>query len=62
MISGFGLAHKLPAKMPMRDKLIDVSRAYNAYARAWRASLAALFASFSYTWLRSRFSYARPRH
>ena len=46
MISGFGLAHKLPAKMPMRDKLIDVSRAYNAYARAWPASLAALFASF----------------
>ena len=25
MISGFGLAHKLPAKMPMRDKLIDLS-------------------------------------
>lgn len=46
MISGFGWAHKLPAKMPMRDKLIDVSRAYNAYARAWPASLAALFASF----------------
>ena len=46
MISGFGLAHKLPAKMPMRDKLIDLARAYNAYARAWPSSLAALFASF----------------
>jgi uncharacterized protein (TIRG00374 family) len=46
MISGFGLAHKLPAKMPMRDKLIDVAVAYNAYARAWPASLAALVASF----------------
>ena len=46
MISGFGLAHKLPAKMPMRDKLIDLAVAYNAYARAWPASLAALVASF----------------
>jgi len=46
MISGFGLAHKLPAKMPLRDKLIDLAVAYNAYARAWPASLLALFASF----------------
>jgi uncharacterized protein (TIRG00374 family) len=46
MISGFGLAHKLPKKMPMRDVLIDLSVAYNAYARAWKASLAALFSSF----------------
>ena len=46
LISGFGLAHRLPAKMPMRDKLIDLAVAYNAYARAWPASLSALFASF----------------
>jgi uncharacterized membrane protein YbhN (UPF0104 family) len=46
LISGFGLAHRLPAKMPLRDKLIDLSRAYNAYARAWPSSLAALLASF----------------
>jgi len=46
VISGFGLAHKLPKKMPMRDMLIDLAVAYNAYARAWPASLAALFASF----------------
>jgi hypothetical protein len=46
MISGFGLAHKLPKKMPLRDKLIDLAVAYNAYARAWRASLTALAASF----------------
>ena len=46
LISGFGLAHKLPAKMPMRDKLIDLSVAYNVYARAWPASLGALVASF----------------
>jgi uncharacterized membrane protein YbhN (UPF0104 family) len=46
LISGFNLAHKLPQKMPMRDTLIDTSVAYNAYARAWPASLTALFASF----------------
>jgi uncharacterized protein (TIRG00374 family) len=46
LISGFNLAHKLPHKMPMRDALIDSSVAYNAYARAWPASLLALFASF----------------
>jgi uncharacterized membrane protein YbhN (UPF0104 family) len=46
LISGFGLAHRLPAKMPMRDKLIDLSVAYNAYARAWPSSLGALIASF----------------
>jgi uncharacterized protein (TIRG00374 family) len=46
VISGFGLAHKLPVKMPMRDQLIDVSKAYNAYAKAWPASLACLVGSF----------------
>jgi len=46
VISGFGLAHKLPKRMPMRDVLIDLSVAYNAYARAWPASLLALFSSY----------------
>jgi uncharacterized protein (TIRG00374 family) len=46
LISGFGLANKLPAKMPMRDKLIDLAVAYNAYARSWPASLVALVSSF----------------
>jgi len=46
IISGFGLAHRLPPRLPMRDKLIDVSKAYNAYAREWPASLFALFLSF----------------
>jgi len=45
-ISGFGLAHKLPKRMPMRDTMIDLSVAYNAYARAWPASLVALVLSF----------------
>jgi len=46
LITGFGLAHQLPAKMPGRDKLIDLSIAYSAYARAWKASLGAIFISF----------------
>ena len=46
VISGFGLASKLPKRMPLRDKLIDLAVAYNAYARAWPSSLAALCASF----------------
>jgi len=46
VISGFRLAHRLPERLPMRDKLIDISKAYNAYAVAWPASLAALTASF----------------
>jgi len=46
VISGFGLATKLPKRLPMRDVLIDLSVAYNAYARAWPASLLALVASF----------------
>jgi uncharacterized membrane protein YbhN (UPF0104 family) len=46
IITGFGLASKLPKRMPMRDILIDLSVAYNAYARSWPASLLALFSSF----------------
>jgi len=45
-ISGFKLADKLPEKMPMRDKLIDASKAYHAYAIAWPASLGAIFLSW----------------
>ena len=44
-ITGFGLVHKLPARMPMRDKLIDLSVAYNHYGRAWRSSVLALILS-----------------
>jgi len=46
IITGFGLAHKLPAKFPKRDIFIDLSVAYNLYARAWKASLLAIFLSF----------------
>jgi uncharacterized membrane protein YbhN (UPF0104 family) len=45
LITGFGLAHKLPEKMPLRDKVIDLSIAYTAYARAWKESLGAFVLS-----------------
>jgi len=45
-ITGLNLVHKLPAKMPLRDKLIDLSIAYNLYAKAWKSSLGALLVSF----------------
>jgi len=47
LITGFGLAHSLPAKMPLRDKLIDLSVAYSAYARAWTSSLSAFLLSLA---------------
>ncbi len=46
LITGLKLANRLPAKMPMRDVLIDLSLAYNVYAKAWPASLTALGSSF----------------
>ncbi len=45
-ITGLGLVHKLPAKMPMRDIMVDLSVAYNLYARAWKATLLATVVSF----------------
>ena len=41
-ITGFGLIQKLPHRMPMRDKFIDLAVAYNLYARAWVSSLLAI--------------------
>ncbi len=41
-LSSLGLVHRLPARMPGRDKLAELAVAYNLYGRAWRPSLAAL--------------------
>ena len=41
-ITGLGLVHKLPERMPLRDKLVDLSVAYSQYGRAWGSSLLAL--------------------
>jgi glycosyltransferase 2 family protein len=45
VLTGAGLVHKLPAKLPGRDKFIDLAVAYNAYAKAWKASFMAIVAS-----------------
>jgi hypothetical protein len=39
VVSGFGLMHRLPAKMPGRDRIAEIALAYNLYGRAWRLSL-----------------------
>lgn len=40
-ISGFNLAHSLPARFPGREKLIELSASYHLYAHHWRATLVA---------------------
>ncbi len=51
-LTGFGLIHKLPKKMPGRDKLAEFALAYNLYAKAWRPVLIAfamsILAHFGY--------------
>ena len=42
VVSGLHVAHKLPARWPGREKLIELSAAYHLYAHHWRASLVAL--------------------
>lgn len=42
LISRRSLVHKLPARLPFRDKLAELALAYTLYGRAWRTSLAAL--------------------
>lgn len=42
VITGFKLVHKLPKHLPLHDKLVEMSVAYNLYARAWRPTLAGL--------------------
>jgi uncharacterized protein (TIRG00374 family) len=44
-ITGFGLVHKLPAKLPFRDKLLELAVAYNLYGRAWKGTLLAILFS-----------------
>lgn len=46
VISGMGLVHSLPARMPGRDKLAELAMAYNVYGKAWLSSTAAFLLSF----------------
>jgi len=41
-----GWIHRLPARMPGRDKLAELALAYNLYGRAWQPTLAAFALSF----------------
>ncbi len=45
VVSGFNLAHSLPARFPGREKLIELSASYHLYAHHWRATLVAFAAS-----------------
>ncbi len=45
IISGFNLVHKLPARFPGREKMIETSNAYHLYAHHWPATLVAFGAS-----------------
>ena len=45
IVSGFNLAHSLPARFPAREKLIELSASYHLYAHHWRATLVAFAAS-----------------
>ena len=45
LVTATGIVHKLPQRMPGRDKLIELSVAYNLYASAWRATLGAFLLS-----------------
>ena len=46
IVTGFGLVHRLPARMPGRERLAELALAFNLYARAWKPSFAAFILSF----------------
>jgi len=45
IVTSFGLVHRLPARMPGRDKLAEIALAYGMYGRAWRPALIAFVLS-----------------
>ncbi len=45
LITGFGVMHRLPARMPGRDKLLELAVAYQIYGRAWRTATVAFILS-----------------
>lgn len=47
IVTSRGWIHRLPARMPGRDKLAELALAYNLYGRAWGPSLTALALSFA---------------
>jgi uncharacterized protein (TIRG00374 family) len=47
VITKHGWVHKLPARMPGRDKLAELALAYNLYGKAWRPTLGAFLISIA---------------
>lgn len=47
IVARHNLIHKLPARMPGRDKLAELAVAYNLYGKAWGATLAAFVLSIA---------------
>ncbi len=47
IVTRHNLIHKLPARMPGRDKLAELAVAYNLYGKAWTTTLAAFFLSIA---------------
>ncbi|MCE9611669.1 MAG: flippase-like domain-containing protein [Chthoniobacter sp.] len=45
LLTGFGLIHKLPARLPGRDKLAELALAYSLYGRAWKPTVASFVLS-----------------
>jgi uncharacterized membrane protein YbhN (UPF0104 family) len=45
VVSKFGLVHKLPARLPGRDRMAEMALAYDLYGRAWRPMLIAFVLS-----------------
>lgn len=45
IITRHNLIHRLPARLPGRERLAELASAYNLYGKAWRTSLAALLLS-----------------
>ena len=46
VVTSRGWIHRLPARLPGRDKLAELAMAYNLYGRAWKPTLAAFALSF----------------
>ena len=61
VLSGGNLIHRLPARLPGREKLIEFALAYHLYKRAWRPTLAAFLMSVSPISPTSGFSGARGK-
>jgi len=45
VVTTLGWANKLPQKLPLRSKLLELCDAYHAYGKAWKSSVAAFLLS-----------------